>query len=603
MIDNATVSLLPAPTVSVVVTGEKPQEIDGDDHGYATDPRAARFVFTRTGDVSKPLVIDVDVSGAAQEDTNYTWAGAANPRLRKIVFPAGKDTVAATVIPINDHVAGWTKDVKMRVVDATDGSYEVQGDARLAEIDIRDSNLGVQLGDDSNYQAITSSRTDGQTGLVQLTLDVPAVEKRGATITLTELPGTHADVWLKNDPGPGDVPILSDTKRSVTLLPSQVNCPFFVGAKKASAEEGDFGFTLTDGDDEAPGGPTGTANAVTTKPATWYRVGIVYGPDDVTDQVAGTVLVGQGINLILALEGPGADSAMTKWNVPSAGKPFTAYNTSGQSPTLQRYFSDLELHGSTRPTHFYFAGDGRSPFLSVSNDVYLSPNQKTTVSTQFRVLKPPSTFTARIGATNTATPSGGFMSMGLFPTPGMSDGIMFNALVSLPTEPQFAGQQGEWRYLQTADIYRDYQVKGKTVHDEFNHVLALDNSNPYMAGTNYVPPANLFYPTGQVTGPAVDSPRMPLDVPVPTLSDPKGTKPTKAWINENYYMFIMFRPPGLDSQWVPLKYIKWGFQGTALNTGAWGLVPGTFGQFAGAAVTTSDHPDWNLVLPPAHKFN
>jgi hypothetical protein len=56
-------------------------------------------------------------------------------------------------------------------------------------------------------------------------------------------------------------------------------------------------------------------------------------------------------------------------------------------------------------------------------------------------------------------------------------------------------------------------------------------------------------------------------------------------------MYLMFKPAGVKSQWVPIQYVEWSWKGTAtFANGAWTLTGAN--QSMQAPRDTTNHPIW-----------
>jgi hypothetical protein len=64
--------------------------------------------------------------------------------------------------------------------------------------------------------------------------------------------------------------------------------------------------------------------------------------------------------------------------------------------------------------------------------------------------------------------------------------------------------------------------------------------------------------------------------------------------NDEFKTYLMFKPPGAASRWVPLELIPWGWRFEAVkNQGGWSLIPGSFDvSVPQSSTSVSTHPVW-----------
>jgi hypothetical protein len=104
--------VVPAPPALPAVTVEA---IDSD--ASETGPDAGTFQFTRTGDTTAPLTVTFDVSGTAENGSDYDTIEVT------VTFLAGESTAVLEVTPVSDADAEESETV---IVTVTDGaSYDV----------------------------------------------------------------------------------------------------------------------------------------------------------------------------------------------------------------------------------------------------------------------------------------------------------------------------------------------------------------------------------------------------------------------------------------------------------------------------------------------
>jgi hypothetical protein len=187
------------------------------------------------------------------------------------------------------------------------------------------------------------------------------------------------------------------------------------------------------------------------------------------------------------------------------------------------------------------------------------------------VKKPSCSFTALLGEVKfLGSPP---TRVGLFPRPGQVHGIKFDATVSIPGGFGFA--QGKWAYWQTVMPDRVFKFTSGTCGKvSLNGILVLDTTLPYDGAEHNT---GTSFSTG-------DSPSTALAgfTQVVVKEDDVAGK--------GFAMYVMFKPAGVASKWVPLQKIDWGDSICAeIVGGTWALLKNEYNNFA---AETSVHPVW-----------
>lgn len=165
----------------------------------------------------------------------------------------------------------------------------------------------------------------------------------------------------------------------------------------------------------------------------------------------------------------------------------------------------------------------------------------------------------------------------IYPPP--ATGITFNARVKVP-----AGfTEGSWHYVQIINPSRGYKVTatGKCFSIRTTKTV-VDTTYPYEPPP-YDPDAGSpgSYPTG-------DTFRIEKDHPSAGLPDDHN----QAWGADIWETYIMFKPAGAASKWVPLRVVRWKWNYCCTNTeGTWSL--DEKGASASSWKSISDHPTWD----------
>jgi hypothetical protein len=286
-------------------------------------------------------------------------------------------------------------------------------------------------------------------------------------------------------------------------------------------------------------------------------------------------LPGQYIDLQAQVK-PAGLAVTYQWKIPQYV--FASYTVGDNQATLTRV---AEGAYNNQTIQFYWANAGNK---QVSCQV-TSGQKMCTGNATINVQAPTIDFTAN--QTGTSQITNNYLLAGtwltLFNPTGRAGvnraGIYFNCTVQVPAG--FA--QGKWQYGQvlTSTDTRT-KVGGAKEHWSLNGTLVLDDPYPYGPASN--PPYN----TGAMATSVNDSPGSQLD----------NTKVTAVGANDSFTMYVMFLPPGAPgkSQWVPLKYINWGWKGSASWDGAkW--VPAGLGENVDPASSNPNYGNANMGFP------
>jgi hypothetical protein len=129
---SSTVSLVPAGTtacsidVSVAATDANAAETGGD---------MGTFTFTRAGDTTTALTVNVTMSGSAVNGTDYQSVGSS------VTFAAGSPTATMTITPIDNSVASGSKTVTVTVAA---GNGYAPASPSSATVTISDNDVAAQ---------------------------------------------------------------------------------------------------------------------------------------------------------------------------------------------------------------------------------------------------------------------------------------------------------------------------------------------------------------------------------------------------------------------------------------------------------------------------
>jgi hypothetical protein len=72
-------------------------------------------------------------------------------------------------------------------------------------------------------------------------------------------------------------------------------------------------------------------------------------------------------------------------------------------------------------------------------------------------------------------------------------------------------------------------------------------------------------------------------------------------MNDNFFTYVMFQPPGTGSNWVPIAAMEWNVKvgATKNGNGPWVLNPNPTASASNyERQEVGDEPTWDLVHPP-----
>jgi hypothetical protein len=471
-------------------------------------------------------------------------------------------------------------------------------------------------------------------------LNFPLGTQPGAVLTLTDAADTKADVWTTSHPGAEDQPILGEvsgaylqsvswTYGSSTLPPETL----YVGGYNGSTNFDDVYFTLS------------LTNGSTTRSATSNRATAVYlsitmyndpnSSGDFQKDISGSThnyLVGQLVDLKAALEAPAAwtRTAGYDWAVPGS----VAHNILEPSDASTRQVVPLlpdngpGLVGGQHLSLLSPAAARLIPtglFRSEINFFWISTAAATDVdnisvtaawagasltgtgvtlyrvaaSTTFDVYTPTSSVPVVAGAAQVRySPALGYWEIGMLDTPtsfaatGVSSGIVWNATVTTPATGSFSS--GVFRFVQKINTARSITYSnGHTDLSEYYGAWVLDNTDPYDD------PAAFDGSNGWITG---ASPHLEGDRPR-NGGDVSGyIKQTTA--ADAFTTYLMYRPPGAGSFFVPLRSEAWSYAVTAkqMAPGVWVPVGVPTSTVPPSFSPETQEPEWDAVLTNAAIF-
>lgn len=203
-----------------------------------------------------------------------------------------------------------------------------------------------------------------------------------------------------------------------------------------------------------------------------------------------------------------------------------------------------------REVQFFWASTTESPKLrDLSVTVGNINGQSHGASAKYNVYEPMSTGTASLDTLGMVDDPN---RIGLFRTAGgFRAGIVLEGSVQVPAD--FG--QGDWHIVQKWTPGRHRTSAAGGFHSPYQGVSGLDNWHPYLAVLD--PYVNEAWPTGPDARAAWDEPYMPLL---------EGSVENS--MDDWFETFMMFRPAGPDSRWVPLRRVTWSIKISAVPTPA-----------------------------------
>jgi hypothetical protein len=280
------------------------------------------------------------------------------------------------------------------------------------------------------------------------------------------------------------------------------------------------------------------------------------------------------------------------WTVTGA-RPFANYvpsNDSGIYTVLSQPQTTTQFGG-------YFGGVGFATIqcavhLSIPNGPFLHPLSgiDATVQAPATVLTPEYTILATLhGGTRLFSNAGG--GFGLY-MPDLSPGIVYGASVETPSAFVIAGDHGGWNFTQLVHLGRTRIFSGasqrlaKWILQDGVYVPitdGLDSVFPFEPSDT--PPFEWSADGGNHT--AFDDPSQSFEPMVTSYS-----------VAENFETYLLYRPPGAGSVYVPLHIYRWEWGGVAtLSGGSWSLANTVDGLTEDNATgDQSDFPQWNYRI-------
>lgn len=277
-------------------------------------------------------------------------------------------------------------------------------------------------------------------------------------------------------------------------------------------------------------------------------------------------LPGERINLQLNMDrfSPGLVVNDFNWVLPAST--FSEYQpTRGQAQVVKMAGTLL----TQNPVGFHFSESGNQP-VELNFKVEGLPFQ---VSTNLDVQKPVSTFTTQTGVVRMGLGTTGAHSLGFLGAVNPRFGVQY---ISSVTTPQ-GWSQGQFVYAQLIRTKRNYTnpPNGNATVAGDGVTWKHDGDFPY-SGVSAIFPAD-----GQIHSGVGDSP-----------SDGTVSRSTVKVVDA-FQTYLMFRPAGAASCYVPLRKINWNWGGEASATNNWTVAANPVSVVDAAGAETFLPPEWN----------
>ena len=467
----------------------------------------------------------------------------------------------------------------------------------------------------------------GTQNLVPLHVFIPSGLSNGTQITLstTSTAAGEVDVWNSAIPTPGSTPLIggpagdSNNTSSVTWTVGSDTIPttLYVGATAGSQTVGDITFTLTV---TPPGATTGVS--ASTQPATAVKIDLltqnVPNGGNVGDNWAGKTenwLVGQMVNLQASVEAPAAwkNNLSYTWSVPGNSQQAYSLTTGGSSASITPMSQSGQYGTLTQQVQFFWDStsantDTDQVGLTVGNINGQSFSSSTTFDVSAPIVQPtnlvPITGNVQLGIAPVGIPSLGILAGDWILEAGTGSPQAFNLSASVNLPNGFtADANTAWTFLQTLDTNDIISQNNIYYTWSFNGPNYLDTRFPpaTINDPNGQPDATGILPVGSGTYTFFDTPSSDLSANNYVLPGIGNSVIGSMQRNDSYTAFIMFRPPGNNSQWVAIKAVSWDWAAHVNkgpgpnNTTIWTMVGNPTQPTAGAVLNPQYEPEFSNI--------
>ena len=278
-----------------------------------------------------------------------------------------------------------------------------------------------------------------------------------------------------------------------------------------------------------------------------------------TNSPAQNVIVGEKIELTTRVVGRAGTASNSQWTIPGTRIANYVVNYTNETLPTNAVVTQLTTQNLTQPSIQFHWVDGSTDVRNVPYSVRIG-SRTYRATARFNIKRPTGTVTGQIFGTPNLTSFNGNYGLwfGKTDPPPAIPGIAFSRSITIPD-----GFAGSLQWVQVWNKFRRIKISGVWYRSQ---AVGLDSIYPYETGAN-----------------PNDSPGLELDASHESVL-----------IDDVYEMYLMFRPDGAQSIWVPLKKIRWGWNAEAVkSSGIWSIV-GTPAKFADSPVDATGHPVWSL---------
>jgi hypothetical protein len=476
--------------------------------------------------------------------------------------------------------------------------------------------IAVALGDGSANQILQAS-SDGTQNLVPLHVSVPPGLPTGTQVILTAGAPNEVDVWDSSDPQTGDAPLLGGTGDTSTTTwtvgTDSIPSTLYLGATAGSAAVGDIVFTLaatlpaTYSGTTVPSSTTQPASAISVQIQTENAPNGGNTGDDWTGKTENW-LAGQMVDLKAIVSGPPALTANLTYNWSVAGDTLYSYplTTGATQVTPTGLAADNGGHTGTSDleVRFFWVSTSVNPEPDkIQLTVGASNGKNYSVSTTFNLSEPnvsqlnPITGSVQLFPAPQAIPNYGINQGDYILEAGSGSPQAFSLATSVTLPNGFNNTSGgQWTFLQT--------IETNTRVSQNNSYYTWSYNNRWYLDTGF-PPSTIVDANGNPTTYASltsavytfsDTPNVDLsanDFPLPNGKSVIGSMDQQS----TFTTYVMFQPPGNNSQWVAVKSVGWHW-GASVNK------PGTRdqnGNLKWQYVGNPQNPSVQLITSPTYE--
>ena len=472
---------------------------------------------------------------------------------------------------------------------------------------------GVKI-DQGEKNDVLIASPDGTQNLQQVTVLFPHPAGEALDLTLTSSNPTQNLLWDTSLPTAGTtVPVIGHSGSSYTFSvgPDESSVTFWDGATAGNTTADVLTYTVGGTTDTAAsttgfltamaaGSATVPASQPTSNPASQLEVKITSNNDPnggPKSDGSRDWLVGQMVDLTVTVIGldPNIDRHYS-WTVPPGSNVLREWNTGTAVPLTN---DNGGTGRNLKEVKFFWVSTSTGQTAPESDVVTIKVNfagRSLAASTTFNVYTPESQVGSPVSHGSPGIyrdPADGLWHIGMQPLAGIRNGVQWTAEVDDAPFPR-----GEFTFVQLvasdgflAQVNSSDLTKNDFFIRPYQQIWALDGTFPY--GDTKVDPFDApdhlgwktaLFPHSHSAG---DTPNSTID----------SDRTRELGMNSRYHMYVMYKPSGVGSQWVPLLSENWGFHVSVYWLGnAWttnGLTWDSVPDFT----RETQEPIWNVVQP------